>query len=537
MSPIFGADGTLTHYVGIQTDVSGRVAADRARDEALAAERAARAEAEEARHRAEEHRARLDLLAEDPQPVRDPRRRRVPTPAAAARRAAARGLGRRPQPRRQGADRAGHRAARRPRGRRTLRRLPRRPAQHALARPAAGPAAGRRLGAPHRRLLLPGGAGGARRSWVEDESVLDLSDEMGVASVLVVPLPGRRRVDDLMVLVRTASTPSTPPPSTPTTTSGSPSTSAAGRGCCWTTPASTRSSTTSPRAAAQPAAGPARGPRPAGRGAVPRGPGRQRRRRRLLRAHRRPGDGIAVVIGDVAGHDVYAAAAMGHLKGLLRALRVGPDARHPGRRADAGGRAHRRPRHDDDGHGQLRPADPGRAGPLVGGALLGRAPAAARALPGRQRALPAEARGIPSVSNRRWRARRCANGCPRGRCCSATPTASSSGAGRCSTRGSTAWPASWPPDRTSPRPCASTCSRSSATATTTSPCSPSASEPPPGRPPTVSGRGFRRCASTPRPPSSSSSWTTRRGATRDVSSTSTGAARTQRTCGRRATWW
>ncbi|MGQ7296116.1 SpoIIE family protein phosphatase [Quadrisphaera sp. KR29] len=57
MSPVVDAAGDVTHYVGIQTDVSGRIAADAERDRALAAEQAARAEAEVAN-------SRLQLLAE-----------------------------------------------------------------------------------------------------------------------------------------------------------------------------------------------------------------------------------------------------------------------------------------------------------------------------------------------------------------------------------------------------------------------------------------------------------------------------------------
>ena len=57
LSPIFGPAGELTHYVGIQTDVTAQVATDRERDDALAAERAARADAEVAH-------AQLALLAE-----------------------------------------------------------------------------------------------------------------------------------------------------------------------------------------------------------------------------------------------------------------------------------------------------------------------------------------------------------------------------------------------------------------------------------------------------------------------------------------
>lgn len=71
LSPVHDADGVLSHYVGIQTDVSARVAADAERERALAAAKEARAEAEAARAEAEAARAdvegahtRLQLLAE-----------------------------------------------------------------------------------------------------------------------------------------------------------------------------------------------------------------------------------------------------------------------------------------------------------------------------------------------------------------------------------------------------------------------------------------------------------------------------------------
>lgn len=57
ISPILDASGTVTHFVGVQSDVSGRVEADRERDRALAVADAARREAEQAQ-------ARLSLLAE-----------------------------------------------------------------------------------------------------------------------------------------------------------------------------------------------------------------------------------------------------------------------------------------------------------------------------------------------------------------------------------------------------------------------------------------------------------------------------------------
>jgi hypothetical protein len=46
LSPVFDASGELTHFVGIQSDVTARVAVEQERERHLAAERAARAEAE-----------------------------------------------------------------------------------------------------------------------------------------------------------------------------------------------------------------------------------------------------------------------------------------------------------------------------------------------------------------------------------------------------------------------------------------------------------------------------------------------------------
>ena len=64
ITPISDADGVVTHFVGVQTDVSGRVFADLERDRALLAERTARADAEAAQ-------ARLTLLAEATEAVAD----------------------------------------------------------------------------------------------------------------------------------------------------------------------------------------------------------------------------------------------------------------------------------------------------------------------------------------------------------------------------------------------------------------------------------------------------------------------------------
>ena len=57
LSPVYDAHGELTHFVGIQADVTGRVAVEQERERRLAAERSARAEAERAQRR-------LALLAE-----------------------------------------------------------------------------------------------------------------------------------------------------------------------------------------------------------------------------------------------------------------------------------------------------------------------------------------------------------------------------------------------------------------------------------------------------------------------------------------
>ncbi len=63
MSPVYDGDGALTHFVGVQTDVTERVEADRIRDEALAAERAARGDADRARVEADKARAEAEESA------------------------------------------------------------------------------------------------------------------------------------------------------------------------------------------------------------------------------------------------------------------------------------------------------------------------------------------------------------------------------------------------------------------------------------------------------------------------------------------
>ncbi len=57
LAPVFDGEGTLTHFVGIQADVTSRVLVEQERERVLAAERVARAAAERAQRR-------LALLAE-----------------------------------------------------------------------------------------------------------------------------------------------------------------------------------------------------------------------------------------------------------------------------------------------------------------------------------------------------------------------------------------------------------------------------------------------------------------------------------------
>jgi PAS domain S-box-containing protein len=64
LSPVFDGEGALTHFVGVQADVTARVLAEQEREEAYAAEREARAEAERARAEAERSQGRLALVAE-----------------------------------------------------------------------------------------------------------------------------------------------------------------------------------------------------------------------------------------------------------------------------------------------------------------------------------------------------------------------------------------------------------------------------------------------------------------------------------------
>ena len=64
ISPVLDETGAVTHYFGVQTDVTHRVEADQARALALAAERAARADAESTRRTAHVFGLRMSLVAE-----------------------------------------------------------------------------------------------------------------------------------------------------------------------------------------------------------------------------------------------------------------------------------------------------------------------------------------------------------------------------------------------------------------------------------------------------------------------------------------
>nr|WP_246315707.1 SpoIIE family protein phosphatase [Kineococcus aurantiacus] len=316
LSPIFGPDGELTHFVAIQTDVSGRVAADRARDDALAAERAARRDAEEAHRQAEEHRARLDLLAEATHRLSgtldsaECRRRLlelvVPGLADWAVVLSPDGQG-------QIADAAAvHRDP----------ALAPRVAEYvaAVRRTALrGPLHELLLGdRPARRITGYGSRAvqAERRRWTGDEGVLALSDALGVDSLLVVPLPGRRRQgDDVMVLVRA-------PGSLEHTDDDLRIAVDLGRRAGLLLDnarlyeqqhliATALQRSLLPDLPEVPGLTVAARYHAGQAGSDVGGDFYE-----LIDV---PGDGTALAIGDVAGHDVYAAAAMGHLKGLLRA--------------------------------------------------------------------------------------------------------------------------------------------------------------------------------------------------------------------------
>ncbi|PRY14589.1 PP2C family protein-serine/threonine phosphatase [Kineococcus rhizosphaerae] len=315
MSPVFGPEGDVTHYVGIQTDVTGRVAADRARDEALAAEQAARREAEEARHRAEEHRARLDLLADATHRLSgtldstECRRRLLELVVP---RLADWAVVLTPGPRRQVAAASA---------------LHRDPARAPLLEEYLDGVRRTTLTGPLQELLLGGrparriadyqseAVRAERSSWTAEDEVLTLSDDLGAASVLIVPLPGRHRDNDVMVLVRE-------PGSTGHTDDDLGIAVDLGRRAGLLLDNARLYEEQHLIASALQRSLLPDLPQVAGLTVAARyhaGADGSDVGGDFYELIDGPGDGVALAIGDVMGHDVYAAAAMGHLKGLLRA--------------------------------------------------------------------------------------------------------------------------------------------------------------------------------------------------------------------------
>ncbi|WP_432493708.1 PP2C family protein-serine/threonine phosphatase [Kineococcus auxinigenes] len=322
LSPVHGPDGELTHYVGIQTDVTARVAADAERDEALTAERRARAEAETARAQAEaarrdaeESRGRLELLAEATSrlavtlDVAECRQRLLDlvVPALADWALLL------------GTDEQGgvEQVAARHRDPARAQDL-----QHYvvrwLAALAPGPVQRTLLGGAHARRISDYDAAERRQereSWVGDPSILQLSDALGAASVLLVTLPGRQGSDDVLALVRG--------PGRPRHTEDDLHVAVdLGRRAGLIIDnarlygeqhriAATLQNSLLPQLPAIPGVRAAARYRASESGARVGGD--------FYELIDLPGDAVGLAVGDVVGHDVMAAAAMGHLRGLLRA--------------------------------------------------------------------------------------------------------------------------------------------------------------------------------------------------------------------------
>ncbi|QDH10650.1 PAS domain-containing protein [Nocardioides dongxiaopingii] len=200
ISPVHGPEGALTHFVGIQTDVTGRIEADRARDAALLAERRARAASEAAEERlqllvdassglvgatdvADAHRRLIDLL--------------VPRVADFA-------LVLGPS----GTDDLGVLAAQHSTEKLVgdLRDV----ADGLAAALVAGPPVDVLVGADGGRLLTdldtPEGSD-TRRDYIADEHYLAASAAFPVRSAVLVPLPGRGPATEVLVLGRSPDRP------------------------------------------------------------------------------------------------------------------------------------------------------------------------------------------------------------------------------------------------------------------------------------------------------------------------------------------
>jgi len=343
MSPIHGPNGALTHFVGIQADVTGRVLADAERDRALTAETQARAEAEEARRQAEDARRQAEDARRQAEDARgQAEQARAMAEAAQARLAL---LAEATSQLAVSLDVAECRQ-------RLLNLVVPDLADWALlitttevgaiesvtARHANATAAGEldAYVAALRRGLAPGSPretllGGfsarrvsdydsprrrqERRLWVDDDDVLDLSDALGAASALFVALPGRRRSDDVMILLRGQGQPRhTQEDLDIAVDLGRRAGLILDNARLYEqqhTIAATLQDSLLPALPQIPGVRAASRYHAAASGAEVGGD--------FYELIALPGSGVGVAIGDVVGHDVLAAAAMGHLRGLFRA--------------------------------------------------------------------------------------------------------------------------------------------------------------------------------------------------------------------------
>ncbi|GAB3682210.1 PP2C family protein-serine/threonine phosphatase [Angustibacter aerolatus] len=308
ISPIHDAAGEVTHFVGVQTDVTVRILADAERDRALAAEREARADAEAAQ-------ARLRLLAEATAQlagtldVAQCHRRLVdlvvPDLADWAMVITDDQPGR---PREVVARHA------RPDHEQLLREysaaLQRSLVQGSPAETLLGGVQARRISDydhPERRA--------ERESWVTDTEVLDRSDALGAASLMLLTLAGGGPDGDVLLLVRG--------PDSPRHTEADLEIAVdlTRRAGLIIDNARLYEREHAIAATLQSSLLPV----------LPDVPGLQVEARYQAAASGAyvggdfyeviplPGGSVGVAIGDVVGHDVLAAAAMGHLRGLLRA--------------------------------------------------------------------------------------------------------------------------------------------------------------------------------------------------------------------------
>ncbi|BEP13373.1 hypothetical protein acdb102_16840 [Acidothermaceae bacterium B102] len=319
LSPIFGPDGELTHYVGIQTDVTAQVATDRERDEALAAERAARADAELAH-------VQLALLAEA-------------TSQLAATLDVAESLDRLAQlvvP--VLADWMVVVTAGRERELETVSGRHRDGMEDVVAAYAEAVRTSVRnspfddllAGKPGIRASLSDEAFVRQRNGWAGPEVQALSNQLGVDTVLYVPLPGRHAVLGAMALVRR-------PGSPPYTEVDLSVASDLGRRAGLTLDnarlyqAEHRVAVTLQQSLLP---------------TLPTLPGLQVAARYLASETAAdvggdfyelmalPDGGVGLAIGDIVGHDIRAAAAMGHLRGMLRACAWNTEAERDPTRSD-----------------------------------------------------------------------------------------------------------------------------------------------------------------------------------------------------------